>query len=54
MGWMVFIPLVALIVFQFGGGVHDAWIGALVYLSGLSVIYLIRFRSGRWKSIKLV
>ena len=54
MGWIVFIPLVALIVFQFGGGVHDAWIGALVYLSGLSVIYLIRFRSGRWKSIKLV
>ena len=53
MGWAVFIPLVALIVFRFGGGVRDAWIGALVYLGGLGLIYLLRFRSGRWKTIEL-
>ena len=53
MGWVVFVPLVAAIVFWWGGGVRDAWIGGLVYLGGLAVIYLIRFRSGRWKTIQL-
>jgi MATE family multidrug resistance protein len=51
MGWGVFIPLVALIVLQWGGGVRESWIGALIYLGGLGAIYLIRFRSGRWKGL---
>ena len=53
MGWVVFIPLVAAIVFLWNGGVREAWIGALVYLGGLGVIYVVRFRSGRWKEIQL-
>ncbi len=53
MGWVVFIPLVAAIVFLWHGDVREAWIGALVYLGGLGVIYVVRFRSGRWKEIQL-
>ncbi len=53
MAWGMFIPLVAWIVLERQGNVRDAWIAALLYLGGLAVIYLLRFRSGRWKAITL-
>jgi MATE family multidrug resistance protein len=53
LGWGLFIPLVWFWVFRLDGGVREAWIGALIYLIGLGLVYLIRFRSGRWKSIEL-
>ena len=51
--WGVFIPLSWALAFPLGGGVRGAWIGAMIYLAGLALIYLIRFRSGRWKTIEL-
>ncbi len=51
--WGVFIPLVWFLVFPLDTGIWGAWLGALIYLGGLAVINFIRFRSGRWKTIKL-
>ena len=47
--WGLFIPLAYLLAFPLGGGVRGAWAGAMVYLASLAVVYLLRFRSGRWK-----
>ena len=49
--WGLFIPLAYLLAFPLGGGVRGAWAGAMVYLASLAVVYLLRFRSGRWKRI---
>ena len=53
LSWGFFIPLVALLVFRYNAGVAGAWFGALIYLSLIGIIYLFRFRSGRWKGIAL-
>ena len=53
MAWGLFIPLVWLLIYRFNQGLAGAWVGALIYLGGLAFVYLIRFRSGRWKSIEL-
>lgn len=53
MAWGLFIPLVWLLIYRFDAGLGGAWAGALIYLGGLAVVYLWRFRSGRWKSIEL-
>lgn len=48
--WGMFIPLAYLLAFPLGGGVRGAWVGAMVYLAGLGLVYFLRFRSGRWKT----
>ena len=53
LAWGVFIPLVWVLIFPLETGVWGAWLGALLYLGGLAAIYVIRFRSGHWKSIEL-
>ena len=52
-GWGVFLPLTWLLAFKFNGGVVGAWAAAIVYLSGLAIIYFLRFRNGAWKSIEI-
>jgi MATE family multidrug resistance protein len=49
LAWGVFIPLTWFLTFTLAWGLRGAWIAALSYLTGLSVIYLWRFRSGHWK-----
>jgi MATE family multidrug resistance protein len=53
LAWGVFIPAVWVLIFPLDTGIWGAWLGALIYLAGLSVIYLMRFRSGHWKKIEL-
>ncbi len=53
LAWGFFLPLAWVILFVFEGGLWAAWISALVYLAGLSIIYLYRFRAGKWKTIQL-
>ncbi len=48
--WGLFLPLAYLFAFPLGGGVRGAWAGAMVYLIALALAYLLRFRSGRWKT----
>jgi MATE family multidrug resistance protein len=43
-----------LIVFVFHGGVYVSWLWTLLYIVILGIGFLLRFRSGRWKSIDLL
>ncbi len=51
--WGLFLPLAYLLAFPLDGGVRGAWTGAMIYLVGLGLVYLLRFRSGRWKRLPL-
>lgn len=51
--WGVFIPGAYLAAFILGWGIAGAWIAALAYLVTLGIVSGLRFRGGRWKSIKL-
>lgn len=53
LAWLFFIPLVWLLIFPLNTGVTGAWLAALVYLLILTIIYLFRFRSGRWQTIQV-
>ena len=53
LAWGLFIPLTWVILFRLDGGVWGAWFSALVYLTTLALLYLFRFRAGRWKQIDL-
>jgi MATE family multidrug resistance protein len=51
--WGLFVPLTYVIVVRGGGSVQDAWLGGtLCYLLQAGFLY-IRFRSGRWKRIRI-
>jgi MATE family multidrug resistance protein len=43
-----------LIVFVFHGGVYASWSWTLLYIMLLGTGFILRFRSGRWKSIDLL
>jgi MATE family multidrug resistance protein len=50
MAWGIFLPLAYVLIFPLEGGIRGAWASAMVYLAGLALAYLLRFRSGRWKT----
>ena len=35
------------------GGVVGAWAAAAVYIVGVSSVYILRFRGGRWREIEI-
>ncbi len=51
--WFVFLPAAWLIGVYFEGGLTGAWVGGLVYIAALTVILLLRFRGGAWKTIEI-
>jgi len=53
LAWGIFIPLVWVLIGPLDTGIWGAWLGALIYLGGLAVVFFIRFRSGYWKTIEL-
>lgn len=53
LAWGFFIPMAWLAIFKLNTGVTGAWATALIYLVVLAVVYFWRFRSGKWKEIKL-
>ena len=53
LAWGFFIPLSWLLIFPLDSGIWGAWLGALIYLGGLAIVYFWRFRAGRWKEIEL-
>lgn len=53
LAWGLFIPLVWVLIFPLNAGIWGAWLGALIYLLVLALVYFMRFRSGYWKTIQL-
>ena len=54
MSWGLLVPGVLLIVMVWGGGLLSMWTWALLYISALAIGYWIRFRGGKWKSIRVI
>jgi len=52
--WLFFVPGTWAIVSLTHWGVLGAWLWATVYLTLLGLIYMLRFRSGKWKSIRMI
>jgi len=53
-GWTLFVPPVYLTVYVFHGGLILAWVWATLYIIVLGLVYLWRFRKGRWKKIDMI
>jgi MATE family multidrug resistance protein len=51
--WGLFLPLAYIGGFVLGGGALGAWGGATIYIIALSLTFYLRFRSGKWQSIKI-
>ena len=54
MAWIFFVPPVYLIIEHFHAGLFAAWSWVLVYVVALGLIFWLRFRSGYWKTIRMV
>lgn len=54
MNWGVGVPLVYLLTIRAGLGALGAWLGILVMLAGQGGWLYLRFRAGRWKSLRVV
>lgn len=52
--WFFFVPPVYLIIQYFHLGLFVAWAWAVVYVVTLGLVFLYRFRSGHWKTIKMI
>ena len=52
--WIFFVPPVYLIIEHFGMGLLAAWSWSVIYVVLLGVVFWLRFRSGHWKSIRMV
>jgi MATE family multidrug resistance protein len=52
--WALYVPGVALAMVAFGGGILAAWWIQLAYIVLLSTGLYVRWRRGRWMSIRLV
>lgn len=53
LAWALRLPLVYLIAVHFGRGVTGAWMGELVYVAVLGTTFLLRFRAGAWRTIRI-
>ena len=51
--WGVFIPLTWWIVIRNGGDVRAAWIGGTLCYAIQGLGLWLRFRSGRWKRVRI-
>ncbi len=51
--YLVFLPLALLLAFCFHGGAVGAWIGATIYIIGLSFVIYRRFMGERWRHINI-
>jgi Na+-driven multidrug efflux pump len=46
-------PLIYTFAVWLAGGVFGAWVGELVYVTALGAAFLARFRSGRWRAMRI-
>ena len=53
LAWFVFLPAAWLCGVTLGGGLTGAWTGGLVYVTGLALAFIGRFRRGAWRRIRI-
>lgn len=51
--WLLFLPLAYFLGITMKGGVVGAWIGATIYIIIYGFTVFIRFRRGKWESMKI-
>jgi Na+-driven multidrug efflux pump len=51
--WFLFIPLAYFFGYTLKGGVVGAWIGATIYIVIYGITVFVRFRRGKWESIRI-
>ena len=51
--WLVYLPVSWVLGVWLEGGLLGAWVGASIYSLALSILFVWRFRSGAWKSIRI-
>jgi len=54
LGWTLFVTPVYLTVSVFHGSLILAWVWATLYIVLLGLVYLWRFRKGKWKTIDMI
>lgn len=52
--WIFFVPPIYLMITYFDLGLYAAWTWLLIYVVVLAIILHMRFRSGHWKSIRII
>ena len=53
LAWCVRLPLMYLFAVVFARGVLGAWFGELLYVAVLGSVWLLRFRSGVWRTVRI-
>lgn len=54
LNWGMFVPLAAIVMFTFDGGVAGGWAAALCYVVALAVVMLVRVLTGGWQERQLI
>jgi MATE family multidrug resistance protein len=52
LAWVARLPFVWVLAVWLQGGVFGAWVGELGYITLLGVAFVLRFRSGKWKTMR--
>lgn len=53
LAWALRLPAVYVAAIWLQGGVFGAWVGELVYVLVLSLAFVLRFRTGHWRTIRI-
>jgi MATE family multidrug resistance protein len=54
LGWIFFVPGTLVVIHVLHLGVIGAWIWATLYIAVIGLVYFARFRTGYWKSIRVI
>src|SRR5687767_5907357 len=53
LAWALRLPAVWAFAIWLEGGVFGAWVGELVYVLGITLALLWRFRTGSWRTMRI-
>lgn len=51
--YVFFMPLALIVAIPMGGGAYGSWAAATVFVIGLALVVLRRFRGGNWRAISI-
>lgn len=53
LAWTLRIAAVGTFAIWLQGGVFGAWVGELIYVLALSIAWILRFRAGHWRTVRI-